>query len=232
MKRLIVFLTVLAPAAAFAAEPRVNSLDFPGPAWSQYLVGAGIGVLSWLTFYFADKAAFGGAGGLGAVLGAQGTGLVPPSVLLVIFAVLMLAVAASMWRRPHRATSQGAECKLGRCLAAGFGVGALTGFLGVGGGFLLVPALAYFALLSTPMAIGTSLAVIALNSIGGIVGHWQSAGKNWPLTALFLLAAIAGMLAGLPLAQRISGGALNRSFAVFVALVGLFVIGQTIFYPR
>lgn len=176
--------------------------------------------------------AFGAAGGLGAVLGAQGTGLVPPSVLLVIFALLMLAVAASMWRRPHRPTSQGAECKLGRCLAAGFGVGVLTGFLGVGGGFLLVPALAYFALLSTPMAIGTSLAVIALNSIGGIVGHWQSAGKNWQLIALFLLAAIAGMFAGLPLAQRISAGALNRSFAVFVALVGLFVIGQTIFYPR
>lgn len=56
MKRLIVSLAVLAPAAAFAAEPRVNSLDFPGPAWSPYLVGAGIGVLSWLTFYFADKA--------------------------------------------------------------------------------------------------------------------------------------------------------------------------------
>ena len=56
MKRLLLFLLLFAPAAAFAAEPRVNALNFPGPAWSPYLAGAGIGVLSWLTFYFADKA--------------------------------------------------------------------------------------------------------------------------------------------------------------------------------
>ncbi|MBA2435645.1 MAG: YeeE/YedE family protein [Verrucomicrobiota bacterium] len=56
MRRLFVYLLVLTPSLAMAAEPRVNALNFPGPAWSPYLVGAGIGVLSWLTFYFADKA--------------------------------------------------------------------------------------------------------------------------------------------------------------------------------
>ncbi len=56
MRRLFVYLLVLTPSLAMAAEPRVNALNFPGPAWSPYLVGAGIGVLSWLTFYFSDKA--------------------------------------------------------------------------------------------------------------------------------------------------------------------------------
>jgi len=176
--------------------------------------------------------AFGGAGMLGAALGAQGTRLVPPNVLLLLFAVLMVAVAIKMWRRPHRPIEQEAECKPLRCLAAGFGVGALTGFLGVGGGFLLVPALAHFARLSTPMAVGTSLAIIALNSLGGLLGHWQTAGAHWQLTALFLVAAIVGMLAGLPLAKHISVGALNRAFAVFIAAIGLFVIGRNLFGAR
>ncbi len=174
---------------------------------------------------------FGASGVFGAMLGAQFTRLVPPNVLLLLFALLMLAVALKMWRRPRRTTAHAAECKPVRCLAAGFVVGLLTGFLGVGGGFLLVPALVYFALLSLPVAVGTSLAIIALNSLGGLLGHWKTAGDHWQLTGLFLLAAMAGMLAGLPLTKRISAGALNRGFAIFVAAVGLFVIGQTVFAP-
>lgn len=172
--------------------------------------------------------AFGAAGMPGAALGAQGTRLVPPQILLLLFAALMLAVAVKMWRRPQHTVRQAAECKPARCLAAGFGVGSVTGFLGVGGGFLLVPALAHFALVATPVAIGTSLAVIALNSLGGVLGHWQSVGAQWQLTALFLLAALAGMLAGLPLAKRISTRALNRAFAVFIAAIGVFVIGRNL----
>ena len=173
--------------------------------------------------------AFGIAGMLGAALGAQFTRLVPPNVLLLLFALLMVAVAIKMWRRPQYAVEQAAECNPVRCLIAGFGVGLLTGFLGVGGGFLLVPALAHFALLATPMAIGTSLAIIALNSFGGLLGHWQTAGAHWQLTTLFLLAAVVGMLGGLPLAKRISVGALNRTFAVFIAVIGLFVIARNLF---
>ncbi len=56
MRRLLLFVLLFAPSLAFAQEPRVNALEFSGPAWSPYLVGAGIGILSWLTFYFADKA--------------------------------------------------------------------------------------------------------------------------------------------------------------------------------
>ena len=176
--------------------------------------------------------AFGIAGMVGAALGAQGTRLVPPNVLLLLFAILMVVVAVKMWRRSERVVEQKTECKPLRCLTAGFGVGVLTGFLGVGGGFLLVPALAHFALLSTPMAVGTSLAIIALNSLGGLLGHWQTAGAHWQLTSLFLLAAVVGMLVGLPLAKRISVRALDRAFAVFIAAIGLFVIGRNLFGAR
>ena len=68
-----------------------------------------------------------------------------------------------------------------------------------------------------------------LAALGGLLGHWQTAGAHWQLTQLFLLAAIAGMFAGLPLAKRISAAALNRTFAVFVFAIGLFVIGRTLF---
>ena len=171
---------------------------------------------------------FGAAGMVGAALGAQGTHLVSPRMLLLIFAGLMVVVAVNMWRRASPAVQQTGARKPQRCIPAGFAVGALTGFLGVGGGFLLVPALAYFAGLPTPVAIGTSLAIISMNSLGGLLGHWVEAGTNWRVTVLFLAAAMLGMLAGLPIGRRISAPALNRGFAVFVILVAMFIIAQTL----
>jgi uncharacterized membrane protein YfcA len=78
------------------------------------------------------------------------------------------------------------------------------------------------------VAIGTSLAIISLNSMGGLLGHWREAGTNWTITLLFLAAAVVGMLAGVPIARRISAPALNRGFAVFVMIVAMFVIAQNI----
>ncbi len=169
---------------------------------------------------------FGIAGMLGALLGAQGTRLVPASWLLLIFAGLMLVVAANMWFRPQPTTEPSPECRPLRCVIAGFGVGALTGFIGVGGGFLLVPALMFSASLPVRMAVGTSLAIIALNSLAGFLAHLGHAGMNWSLTGLFFLSTLVGMAAGLPLAKRISPSALNRGFALFVAAVAVFVLAR------
>jgi len=171
---------------------------------------------------------FGAAGMAGAIVGARGTHLVSARLLLLIFAGVMLVVAANMWRRVSPVVEGKPQCSVARCVPAGFAVGALTGFLGVGGGFLLVPALAYFARLTTPVAIGTSLAIIAMNSLGGLLGHWAAAGTNWRLTLLFLGAALIGMIGGLPIGSRISGRALNRGFAVFVIVVAIFVLSQNI----
>lgn len=174
-------------------------------------------------------ALFGGAGMLGAPLGAQATQAVAPRVLLLLFAALMLAVGGLMLRgkagprsgtpRPHPVAVP----------AAGFGVGLLTGFLGVGGGFLIVPALTLLAGLPIHAAIGTSLLVIAANSAAGVAGHLRQGEMPLGLTAAFTASAALGALAGVRLASSLDPLRLRRAFAVFVILVGLFLLGKNAF---
>ncbi len=169
---------------------------------------------------------FGAAGIPGAWVGAQVTHLVAPSTLLLLFAALMLLVAARMWFTGMPVAESDEACRTFRCAAAGVVVGFVTGFLGVGGGFLLVPALALAAHLPIKTCVGTSLAIIAFNSLGGLIGHARHEELNWLLTGLFLAAALAGMLAGIPLARRVSADSLTRAFAVFVTAVAVFVIAE------
>jgi uncharacterized membrane protein YfcA len=171
-------------------------------------------------------ALFGGAGMLGAPLGAQATHAVAPRVLLLFFAALMLTVGVLMVRgagpgprgpvRPHPVAVP----------AVGFGVGLLTGFLGVGGGFLIVPALALLAGLPIHRAIGTSLLVIAANSAAGLLGHLGRGAMPLALTAAFTAVAALGALAGVGMASSLDPLRLRRTFAVFVILVGLFLLAR------
>jgi len=101
----------------------------------------------------------------------------------------------------------------------GAAVGVLTGFLGVGGGFLLVPMLVFVAGLEMRRAVGSSLAIIALNSTAGLVGHLQYTAFDWGLTASFLVVALIGMGLGLALAGRIPEHTLRKLFAGFVLAV-------------
>jgi uncharacterized membrane protein YfcA len=157
-------------------------------------------------------------GMVGAYLGAGLTHLLPPSVLLLLFACLMLVVGGVMLRG-RRATDGTGECRPLRCLMIGAAVGVLTGFLGVGGGFLLVPTLVFFAGLDMRRAVGSSLAIIALNSIAGLVGHLRYTALDWGLTASFLAVALIGMGLGLALAGRIPEHTLRKVFAGFVLAV-------------
>src|SRR5690606_32246934 len=97
-----------------------------------------------------------------------------------------------MWRSDHDDTFTNNECHIGRCAIAGWIVGVLTGFLGVGGGFLLVPALHRYANQSMKIATGTSLAIIALNSAAGFAGHIGEVSGLLPLAALLILMALLG----------------------------------------
>ena len=169
---------------------------------------------------------FSGAGIVGALSGAQLTPLVAPPVLLGLFALLMVVVAVAMLRRREEALRPLPECRPWRCGLAGLGVGVLTGFLGVGGGFLLVPAMVVFARLPLKTAVGTSLAVIAVNSFAGLAGQWRHTHLDWTLTGGFLAAALLGMAAGLPLAARVPVRQLSRGFAWFVLAVAGFVIAK------
>ena len=111
------------------------------------------------------------------------------------------------------------HCSMRRFLAVGFAVGVLSGFLGVGGGFLIVPALVWFTRLDTKRAVGTSLAVIAGNSASGLVGQLRYAHWDWTLTGLFMAVSLAGMGLGVLVAARSPDRLLRRVFGVAVILV-------------
>jgi len=171
-------------------------------------------------------ALFGAAGIVGAPLGAQATHRVAPRVLLLFFAGLMLAVGALMLTVRGAARQQAPRPHPAAVPAAGFGVGLLTGLLGVGGGFLIVPALTLLARLPIHAAVGTSLLVIAANSAAGLVGHLGRGDLPLGLTAAFTAAAAAGALAGVRVAGMLDPLRLRRAFAVFVVLVGLFLLAK------
>lgn len=170
---------------------------------------------------------FAAAGGGGAYLGASLTHRVPPAVLMLLFAALMLLVGAMMLRDRRQYRSSG-RCRPLRCLAAGLGVGLLTGFLGVGGGFLIVPALVLVAGLEMGKATGTSLAIIALNCAAGLVGQLRHAPLDLRLTLAFLAAALVGLQVGLRLAGRLSDPSLRRTFAWAVVALGAAIGGQNL----
>ncbi len=164
-------------------------------------------------------------GMLGAFGGAQLTHLVSASVLLLLFAALMIAVAGLMFRgRSELSALEKPKCHWPSCATTGFVVGGLTGFLGVGGGFLIVPALLMFGRLPLKLAIGTSLVVITVNCIGGLAGHLRQTPFDWQTTAMFLALALVGMFAGRKFAARIEAERLRRWFAWFVLAVAAFVI--------
>jgi uncharacterized protein len=172
-------------------------------------------------------ALFGGVGILGAPLGARMSTAVPGVALLASFALLMIVVGAVMIRGGRRAAPPpGAGVRLAPILVTGFLVGVLTGFLGVGGGFLIVPSLVLLARLPMHRAVGTSLLVIALNAGGGLAGHVGHGGLDLAATGAFTAAAAAGALAGERFASRMPAERLRRAFGVFVAVVGTLLLAR------
>ena len=148
---------------------------------------------------------------------------------MLTFAMLMLVVATLMLRR--KATYERVETlekafSVWKALLAGFGVGVLTGFLGVGGGFLIVPALVMFGGLGMKDAIGTSLFVIFLNCVAGLVGHASQIHFDWNLTALVTVLAVMGTIVGTLLSHRVASKKLQKGFALFVLGVAVFLVAK------
>jgi uncharacterized membrane protein YfcA len=167
---------------------------------------------------------FGGAGMAGAYLGARAAAWVDGSILLLLFAAMMGLTAAAMWRgrRPTKAPVVH-ERATGRLLAQGFAVGTFTGLVGAGGGFLIVPALALWAGLPMPAAVGTSLLVIVLNTLTGFSGYVGHVQVDYAVISAITAAAIVGSFIGSRLAHRIDPASLRRAFAGFVGVVAAFI---------
>lgn len=168
------------------------------------------------------------SGMVGATGGARLTPLVSSNVLMIIFAILMLVVALNMLFGLQVAESEKAECRPVRCLLGGLGVGILTGFIGVGGGFLLMPALVKFAKFPLRMATGTSLAIIAFNSTAGFISHYGEAPPRWTIAFVFAAIAAVGVLLGTTFAKRLPVARLRQAFAVMVILTGAFVLWESL----
>ena len=163
-------------------------------------------------------------GVIGAFLGSNATHLLSKQALLLLFAAIMLVVGSLMLSGRPR-LKEGRQCQVWPCLAVGLGVGLLTGFLGVGGGFLIVPALVLAAGLSVRMSTGTSLAIIALNSASGLLGHLRFVQLDWSLLVQFLVLACGGMLLGLAFANRVPEKTLRRVFASALIVLAVVIGG-------
>ncbi len=182
----------------------------------------------WRSGNFLVKPAllFSATGIAGAYLGSSGTHLVSSPVLMLLFSALMLVVGARMlWGQQEWKPAACSTCK---CGGSGFAVGLVTGFLGVGGGFLIVPALVWFAGIDTKRAIGTSLGIIAANSAAGLAGQLRYQDLDWRLAGLFLTCSLIGMRLGIPIAKRVPEGALRKAFAVVVLAVAIAIGWQVL----
>ena len=198
---------------------------------------------------------FAAVGMEGAPAGSWLGGRVPEGVLLVLFAALMLAVAVRMWvqaslrpeeTRAVRAASHaqagegGPSCRrdpdgrlylTSRCFAvlvvAGLASGVLSGLFGVGGGFVIVPALVLVTGMGIHRAVATSLLVIALVSASGVASY-VAAGRPLPLglAGLFLAGGLAGMEAGTLLGRRLGGPGLQKLFASAMVAVAAFIVAK------
>jgi len=181
-------------------------------------------------------ASFSATGIVGALLGARLTHLVSDQALLLSFAGLMLVVGGWMLLGVGDRVAKGstaadptdARQAWWITVLVGGLIGALTGFLGVGGGFLIVPALVLLTGMPMKRAVGTSLLVIAVNSAAGLVGHLGEDAIDLGQTAAFTVMALLGAVVGHRLASRWSATRLRRSFAGLVMVVGGVVAAQTL----
>ncbi|MFD1661574.1 sulfite exporter TauE/SafE family protein [Streptomyces caeni] len=170
---------------------------------------------------------FGLAGMTGAYAGGRVAAFVPGSVLLMAFALMMIATAIAMIRGRRGEPKQvHHELPVVHVLLDGIVVGLVTGLVGAGGGFLVVPALALLGGLPMAVAVGTSLLVISMKSFAGLAGYLASVHIDWELATIVTAAAVVGSLVGGRLAGRIPQDALRKSFGWFVAVMGVFVLGQ------
>jgi len=174
---------------------------------------------------------FGMAGMVGAFLGGRVSAFIDGGVLLLLFASMMTVTALAMWRGRRAAPPGAAEphdgvdlASSGRLAAQGLVVGSFTGLIGAGGGFLIVPALALWARLPMPAAIGTSLTIIVMQSFAGFAGHAGHANVDVALVGSVTAIAIVGTVVGAMIARATDPARLRRAFAGFVLAMAVFIL--------
>lgn len=154
--------------------------------------------------------------------------------LMVVFAILMLAASISMIRGRKEEENQGLSAserhnKVLPLVLLGLFIGVVTGLLGAGGGFLIIPSLVLFLKLPMKTAVGTSLMIIGINSLFGFLFSLKQFEYNWTIILLFTVISIVGIFVGNKLADKISGQSLKRGFGWFVLIMGVYIIIKEMF---
>jgi uncharacterized membrane protein YfcA len=177
---------------------------------------------------------FGVTGIAAGFAGTAANQLVDPDVLLLAFAAVIVVAAVGMLAssrgeptppQPGDAAEHARRWtlgRIGRIVGAGLVVGFMTGFFGVGGGFVIVPALTLALGMPMPQAVATSLVVISINSAGALLARAGTAHFDWAVIVPFTLAAVAGSLGGKTVTDRVSGTTLTRTFAVLLIAVAVY----------
>jgi uncharacterized protein len=149
-------------------------------------------------------------------------------LIMLLFAMLMILAAGSMIRRTTYERKEVAAGRWGLIIAEGFVVGSLTGLVGAGGGFLIIPALVVFLGMPMKQAVGTSLFIIAIKSSVGFIGDLQGGiiEFDWIFAASFSALTLAGVFIGTALSKRIDGSTLQRGFGWFVLVTGVAILNS------
>lgn len=217
---ILLYVFSLPPRQAIATSLLVVGLTSVSALVSHALAGR----VRWRT-----GALFGATSMVGAYLAGRAAAWIPPSVQIVAFGLMMLVTAGAMMRG-RRGPEASATITTGKMVAQGLGVGAVTGLVGAGGGFLVVPALVLLGGFEMPVAVGTSLMVISMNSFAGFMGYVSAVEVPWRVAGMVSLAAVLGSVVGVRLVRYISPARLRQGFAWFVVVMAVFVLGQEI--PR
>ena len=224
----ILTVPVLIYVLGFAAKPAIAmSLPVVG---TTSLVGA-FGHWRAGNVQVRTAVLFGAVAMVGSYAGAHVARFMSAGAQLTLLGVVMLAAALSMLRGTKATDSRAADApppkhSIPVLAVTGLAIGMLTGIVGIGGGFLIVPALVLLAHVPMKQAVGTSLVVIAMNSASGALGYAGQFDLPWGFVAAFTAVAILGILAGTWLVRFVSQGALRRAFAVFLLGLGALILYQ------
>ena len=162
----------------------------------------------------------------GAFAGGAAAAYIPAKALLLLFAVMMVVTAGAMLRGRGELEPTAKELPVLKVLVEGLAVGGLTGLVGAGGGFLVVPALVLLGGMAIHQAVGTSLLVIALKSVAGLAGYLSHVQVDWALAGSFAGTAAVASLVGAALSKRVPAPKLRRGFAYFVLVMAALVLIQ------
>src|SRR6202022_660384 len=172
---------------------------------------------------------FGLAAMAGAYAGGRLARFVPGTILLIAFAAIMIAAGVAMLRgRKDTTADRNQHLPVVGIALLGVTVGVISGLVGAGGGFLLVPALALLAGLPMPVAVGTSLVVISMQSFAGLAGHLATEHIDWRLAPLVTAAAVLGALIGGRLIAFVDPNTLRKLFGWFVLLMASVMLAEEV----